>query len=273
MNQFSPIAIFDSGVGSYSIVRVIRKLLPKENIIYLADRASFPYGGKTHEEMKQIVLSSINFLEKNYQPKVIVIASNTPSIQVLDEVKNLVKISLVGVFPPVEQAAKISRTKHIAILATKNAVESQEIDAFIKKLHLARNIKIHKVNASPMVSLVESGIFQSDKKETEKTIKATIDTVLQIDSEIDVMTLSSTHLPFLLDYLTNLYPAIKFLDPAEDLAEQIKKYLINNNLSANNAGSLKVIATIDKQGRFQPDGLKNILKILGLDTHVYVVNI
>ncbi len=123
-----------------------------------------------------------------------------------------------------------------------------------------------------MVSLVESGIFQSDKKETEKTIKDTINFVLKTDSEIDVMTLSSTHLPFLQTYLVRIYPKIKFLDPAEDVANQVKDYLTLTNLLAENKGSLNVLTTVDKLKKYQPAGLQNILKILGLEINVTIVN-
>src|SRR3989344_8331288 len=136
MDKTAPIAVFDSGVGSYSIVRVLQKELPNEHIVYLADRASFPYGGKTREELKDIINASISWLEKQHRPKIIVIASNTPSIQVLDEVKKEHRTMLVGVFPPIENAVKISKTKHIAILATKGAVQSSEIDDYIKSKHL-----------------------------------------------------------------------------------------------------------------------------------------
>ncbi|MDW0154803.1 MAG: hypothetical protein QOK83_00380 [Nitrososphaeraceae archaeon] len=40
------IAVFDSGLGSLSVIRGIRSLISKENIIYFADKKNFPYGQK-----------------------------------------------------------------------------------------------------------------------------------------------------------------------------------------------------------------------------------
>ena len=82
---YRPIAVFDSGLGSLSVVRELRKIVPSENILYFADKKNFPYGNKTKSELKSIMLKSINFLEK-YQPKLIVMASNTPSVQIYDEI-------------------------------------------------------------------------------------------------------------------------------------------------------------------------------------------
>jgi glutamate racemase len=45
-----PIAVFDAGIGSYSAVATIRNRFPQQDIIYFADRASFPYGAKSLAE-------------------------------------------------------------------------------------------------------------------------------------------------------------------------------------------------------------------------------
>jgi glutamate racemase len=84
---YRPIAVFDSGLGSLSVVREIRKIIPSENLLYFADKMNFPYGKKSKDELKSIITNSIRFLEK-YRPKLIVMASNTPSVQVFDEIKD-----------------------------------------------------------------------------------------------------------------------------------------------------------------------------------------
>ena len=275
MNKNKPIAIFDSGIGSYSIVRVLRKTLPNENIVYLADQVSFPYGTKKHIELKNNILLRIKLLEKKYNPKLIIVASNTPSIQVLDEIKPLADTKLLGVYPPVERAVKITKSKSIGILATKGAVESPEIDEFIKKKRLPKNIRFIKINASDLVALVESGVFQQDKHTTKDVIKKLLDHIIRLNPNIDVMTLSSTHLPFLKDYFIRIYPKITFLDPADDVSQQIKILLKKNNLlnNTNNKGKLSIITTVDKNRDLTVDGLKRILLKLGLRTEVLAVNI
>ncbi len=273
MNNNSPIAVFDSGVGSYSIVRVLREMLSNEHYVYLADRASFPYGGKAHRELKEIILRTIRWFEEHYEPKLIVIASNTPSIQVLDEIKPLVKTKIIGVFPPIEEAASVTKTKHIAILATKGAVQSSEIGVFIKSKNLPGNIIIHKVNASDLVNLVEPGTFQNNPQQTEKVIRSIIDPLLSNDKDVDVMTLSSTHLPFLLGYLQRLYPNISFLDPAEIVAKEVENYLREKKFASTGSGSITILTTKDKEGKLGPEGLQAIFKNLGLNTQIQEVSI
>lgn len=270
MEKESPIAVFDSGVGSYSIVRVLQTRLPRENIVYLADRASFPYGGKSHEELLSIIRKTISWLERNYSPKLIVVASNTPSIQVLADLKHDVTTSLIGVFPPIEEAVKHSRTKHIAILATKGAVRSSELDGFIREQKIPSGAVIHKVDASALVALVEPGTFQTNAEKTKKTIEDVIGPVLKADPLVDAMTLSSTHLPFLRKYLEELYP-IAFLDPADEAAKEVESELSAKGLLSEGKGSIEVVATV--QGDLTGGDLQSILKTLGLQTRVRTVAI
>ena len=62
---YRPIAVFDSGLGSLSVVRELRKIIPSENILYFADKMNFPYGNKTKSELKSIILKSIKFFYLN----------------------------------------------------------------------------------------------------------------------------------------------------------------------------------------------------------------
>ena len=107
-----PIAVFDSGLGSLSVVRELRKIIPTENFLYYADKMNFPYGRKSKSELKDIIVKSIKFLEK-YQPKLIVMASNTPSIQIYDEIKTNFSIDIIPTRLPLKKTINLSRKKHL----------------------------------------------------------------------------------------------------------------------------------------------------------------
>ena len=120
----NPIAVFDSGLGSLSVIKQLRKDLPTENLLYLADEQHFPYGNKTRQELLTIILDILRYLER-YRPKLVVIASITPSVQILDEVKRLSKMGVVGIIPPLKTACKLTKKKHIGILATASTNQEQ----------------------------------------------------------------------------------------------------------------------------------------------------
>ena len=72
------IVVFDSGLGSLSIIKPIRRIL-KVEIIYFADQANYPYGNKSKLQLNHIIKKTIQSLNK-FKPDFMVMASNTPSL-------------------------------------------------------------------------------------------------------------------------------------------------------------------------------------------------
>jgi glutamate racemase len=211
------IVVFDSGLGSLSVIKPIQKRI-KTEIIYFADQKNYPYGTKTVSQLDKIIKSTISKLQEKFSPDIIVVGSNTPSL-LLDIEK---KDKVIGVFPPLKQAISKTKSGKIGILATKIVVENKILDNYIRK-NVSSKIHVAKINATPLVDLVESGKFISQRQTSKGIIKKII--TPHIENNIDVFTLSSTHLPFLVPILKELFPGITFLDPADAIAQHISKIL------------------------------------------------
>ncbi len=209
------IVVFDSGLGSLSVIKPIRKKI-NADIIYFADQKNYPYGTKTIPQLDRIIKSTIIQLQERFEPDIIIVGSNTPSL-LLDIEK---KDKIVGVFQPLKEAVQITKSGKIGILATKSVVENKILDRYIRK-NVPSKIHVKKINATPLVDLVESGKFISQKQIAKNIIKKII--TPHLENNVDVFTLSSTHLPFLVPILKELFPGITFLDPADALAEYISK--------------------------------------------------
>ena len=254
------IVVFDSGFGSLSIIREIQKKF-KGELIYFADQKNFPYGIKSKPELEQIIKKTITLLEKEFSPQLIVMASNTPTL-LLDY--NRISSKLVGVYPPLDNAVKSSKTKNIAILGTRSVSESEAITEFIEKCNVPNDIVIHKIDCSSLVELVESGKFLTDKEYCKNIIKEVLDDVF-LDNLIDVATLSSTHLPFLEILLKSIFKNIKFLDPAKDIANAINDFKLENNelqqlqLRIFTSGDVRIF-----EKNLQMMGIKNKVNSLSL---------
>lgn len=251
------IVVFDSGLGSLSIIKEIQKI-SKTEIIYFGDQKNFPYGKKSKFELEKIIKKSIKMIKDNFSPDLIVIGSNTPTIMLDIENENI-----IGVKPPLNEAVRISKTKNIGILGTESAIDSKELSKFIKNLNLNSEIKIHKINGSSLVELVESGKFLTNKSFCKKIIKKNLENVL-INKNIDVITLSSTHLPFLKFMLETQFPNIAFIDPANSIAKKIQKKIKNNQEKQN---KLKIYCSGDVK-KFQKNlirlGIKNKVNFLSI---------
>ncbi|MGY5151386.1 MAG: glutamate racemase [Candidatus Nitrosopumilus sp. bin_6a] len=249
------IAVFDSGLGSLSIIKAIQKV-SKSEIIYFADQQNYPYGDKSQAQISKIIQKSIKLLEEKFSPDIIVVASNTPSLML-----NITTNRIMDVKPPLKEAARISKTKQIGILATKSAINSKGLIEYIKKNNFPRKINIFKINGSELVELVESGKFISNKKFCQKIIKNTLSDIL-FQNNIDTITLSSTHLPFLKSLLKKQFPKINFIDPSENVAMKILLVTKNKQSKKN---SLKIFASGDTeifQTKLNKIGIKNKVNFL-----------
>ena len=251
------IAVFDSGIGSLSIIHAIQKI-SKAEIIYFADQENYPYGKKSQVQLRKIIQKSIKLLQDRFTPDIIVVASNTPSLML-----NLATRKIIDVKPPLKYAQRISKSKQIVILATKAAIKSKGLTQYIKKNNFPKSFRVFKINGSDLVELVETGKFLTDKKYCKKIIKKTLQQIL-LQQSIDTVTLSSTHLPFLKSLLENEYPHIQFIDPGNIVAQKIYT-IIKNKQSKRN--SLKIFASGDVK-RFQKKlsriGIKNKVNSLSI---------
>jgi len=251
------IAIFDSGLGSLSIIKSIQKTCKME-IIYFADQKNFPYGTKSKPKLEEIIKKSILMLDRKFDPELIVIGSNTPTIVL--EIKNK---RIVSVNPPLKEAARNSRTKNIGILATKAVINSKNLLKYIEKCKLSNEICIHKINASNLINLVESGKFLTDKNYCKRIIKNALKNIIS-KNNIDVITLSSTHLPFLRSILKSEFPNIQFIDPADKIAKEICKKI---KMGKKKRNLLKIFSS-DQTDTFQKNlakiGIKNKIEFLSI---------
>ena len=241
------ICVFDSGLGSLSIIRQLRKEMPHENLLYLADKAHFPYGTKHREELSEIITNTIRYLQR-YKPKLIIMASITPSVHILDEIKRNVSTPFLGVRPPLKEACRLTKKKHIGIMATMSTINSKGLADQIRK-EVPQDILITKINASPVVELVENGTYITNERRTFDVISNLIGD--ELDEKIDVITLCSTHLPFVKRYLGCLLPAIRFIDPSKMVSRDAKRLLLSNKmLRKSGVGRLEILVSGGK-GEFE----------------------
>ena len=245
-----PIAIFDAGLGSYTIVETIKKAYPQQDIIYFADRKSFPYGAKTIEQLKTIIENSIEFLLKR-GANFIILASNAPSITVLDKIKN--KDKVIGIYPPLKDVMN-DKKKNTLIIGAKVMIESPELQDYIKGEVGDYYKQFHVENASPLIQLIENGAFINNIVETEKTIINFINDCENKFGKLDSITLSSTHLPWLSSYFKKLIPQAKLYDPADNLVKAIKPYITT--------GEGKVYSIISESEKYPAKDFLKILDIL-----------
>ena len=241
------IVVFDSGLGSLSIIRAIQKKT-KSDIIYLADKKNFPYGKKTKSQLYKIITETIKKISEKFDPDVIVLASNTPSLLFREKLPK----NVITILPPLE---KIQKPGNVAILGTEIVVKSKELNNYISEFNGLKEVLT--INCSELVELVESGKFLTHERDCVKIILKVLKDEFE-ENKIKIATLSSTHLPFLLPFLKKYFREVEFLDPAEDVAIKISK--LEKSKSTRN--SLSIYTTKS------PKALQRNLKSMGISNKV-----
>ena len=221
-----PIGIFDSGIGGLSVVREIKKLLPNESIVYLADKKNFPYGESSTKRIKENAEESIRLLLPQ-NVKLIVIACNTATVNAVTYLRKVFKnIDIVGTEPMINPAAKISK-KGIVILSTKKAASSHRIKSLIRIY--SNNIKVFNIATRKLSEVIE---LQSGSDKIYKVLNDTISK--KILKETDVAVLGCTHFPLVKDEIQKFVGSdMVIIDSGEAVARRVKFLLEDGGLLSN----------------------------------------
>lgn len=198
-------AVFDSGAGSLSVVRAVRRRLRCE-LIWYADLAGYPYGGRSGAQLARIVSGTLAEVRRLFRPDLVVMASNTPTL-LLGEPRGV-----VGVYPPVREAAALSRAGSVAVLTTGSAARSRALAAYIRGQGVA-GCKIHKLDCTELVDAAQSG---RGARGHIRELAARLE-----DLGADAATLSSTHLALLRAGMQKEMPRVRFVDPADCVARRV----------------------------------------------------
>lgn len=223
----SPIGVFDSGVGGLTVLREVMRQLPHEDVIYLADTARVPYGGRSPEEIIKINEEIIPFLI-DYGAKLIIIACGTSSSIAYPVLKDQYKVMQIGMIEPGSQAAiAATRSGRIGLIATVGTIHSE---AYPKMLHsLKEGLHVFSHACPLFVPLIEGGFIEAD--ETKKVVKESLKPLMK--DEIDTLILGCTHYPHLAKVIKErVGPNVALVDPAEAVVTDAKTHL-------RRAGTLK----------------------------------
>ena len=82
------IGVFDSGVGGLSVLTEIRRLLPRADLLYLADQKRAPYGVRSLDEVAGMANDVTGWL-LDRGATVVTIACNTASAAALHQLRAL----------------------------------------------------------------------------------------------------------------------------------------------------------------------------------------
>lgn len=219
MSSNFPIGIFDSGVGGLSVLRHIRKSLPHEHLIYVADRDHIPYGNKSDDHIKDRAQRITHFLLKQ-QSKAIVVACNTATAAAVNLLREKFHIPIIGMEPGVKPAILQSKNGNIGVLATEGTLDSSKFRVLLERHANGAELFIRPCHG--WVEWIESG--QLSGSASLPLIQETLDPLLT--KNIDTLVLGCTHYPFLKDSIQQVIGGdINIIDTGLAVATQLRRRL------------------------------------------------
>ena len=223
-----PIGIFDSGYGGLTILHGIRKLLPQYDYVYLGDNARAPYGSRSFEVGYQFTRQAVMRLF-SMGCHLVVLGCNTASAKALRTLQQhdlpLIDPSrrVLGIILPTAEAiGKLTKTRHVGVLATEGTIQSHSYDIEINKLY--PDITVSGQSCPLWAALVEAN--EMDSAGTDYFVKKRIDQLLAKDPEIDSIILGCTHYPLLMDAIRRHTPSgVTIVPQGAYVADRLKDYL------------------------------------------------
>jgi glutamate racemase len=217
-NSFSPIGIFDSGVGGLSVLRAIREQMPGQPLIYLGDQGHVPYGPRPMWEVQVFSEQITRFLLAN-GAGLIVVACNTASAAALNHLRlTFPEVPFVGMEPAVKPAAEQTRSGVVGVLATPATFQGALYASVVERF--ARGVTVLQDTCPGLVGQIEKG--ELDTTETEAILRAALDPMLE--KGIDTVVLGCTHYPFVIPLIQHIVgPNVRVIDPAPAVARQTRR--------------------------------------------------
>lgn len=215
-------------MGGLSVWQALRRELPHESLIYLADGKNCPYGDKPATEVAEHVSHAIEELVRR-NAKLIVVACNTATAVAIEDMRRRYpSIPFVGMEPAVKPAALTTKTGTIGILATRAALAGDLFRHTCERY--SEGVQIISSVGEGFVEAVEEG--RESDADTLMRIRRAVGPML--DAGADKIVLGCTHYPFLAQQISEVIGErdVELINPAPAVARRAAWLLEQHHIGA-----------------------------------------
>jgi len=216
-DPYAPIGVFDSGVGGLSVLLHIREELPHENLLYVADSAHAPYGGKSPDEIRARSVALSEFLISR-GAKALVVACNTATAAAISTLRERFDIPVIGMEPAVKPAVAATRNGVVGVLATTGTLQSARFAALLE--NHGQNVRVVTQGCPGLMECIERGELAAP--ETRDLLGRYLRPLLEQGA--DTIVLGCTHYPFLKPLIREIAgEGIVLIDTGAAVARQVRR--------------------------------------------------
>jgi glutamate racemase len=226
----APIGIFDSGVGGLSVLKAIRRALPDEHLIYVADSANAPYGNQDAAFITERTNVIARFLVAA-QAKALVVACNTATVVAVEALRAWCPVPVIAMEPAIKPAVQGTTSGVVGVLATSHTVASASVARLCSQY--GSNARILMMACPGLVECVERG--ERSGVATRSLLSQYIAPLL--NAGMDTLVIGCTHYSFLIELMRDIVgPKVTLVDPAAAVARELTRRLGTHRRPATQAG-------------------------------------
>lgn len=217
------IGAFDSGIGGFSILKEVHRLMPALKIDYLADDAFAPYGTKTREQIiERSLFNTSHLLERGAH--LILVACNSATAVAIEELRvKFPTIPFVGVEPylnALHHPDIFPGIKRAGVITTVLTGKSEKFQNLKKKLDPDNTIT-HWPLAN-LAGLIEDLYHFGFSDSLDQRIKSELSELK--NQQLTHLILGCTHYP-LIALLIEKYLEVKTISPCPYVALRVESLL------------------------------------------------
>ncbi len=230
------IAVFDSGVGGISVLRHLRRELPREKFLYFGDSANAPYGSRPTREVRDLTLAAAEMLNGAGNVKALVIACNTATAAAVKDVRAAYpELIVIGIEPALKVAADHFPGGRVGVMATEVTLREEKFDLLLHRFD--EDCTIAKIPAPGLVQLIEQG--RVEDPETDALLHSILDPYV---GKLDALVLGCTHYPFAANAISRvLGKEVALLEGGGGTARETRRRLAEAGLLYEGPGELVIL--------------------------------
>jgi len=220
----APIGVFDSGVGGLTVLAEIRRALPAEHLLYVADSGHAPYGEQPDHMVRARAGAITDFLVEQ-GAKAIVIACNTATGIAAAHLRARHDLPIIAMEPALKPAVSCTKSGVIGVLATSGTLKSDKFEALRGRFHGA--VEVLTQPCPGLVELIEAGDFEAAPL---RSLLA--DLILPLTARgADTLVLGCTHYPLVRGLIADIAgPDVTVTDTGAAVARQVQNRLASAGL-------------------------------------------
>lgn len=237
MADLRKIGVLDSGVGGLTGVKEFEKAMPGEDLLYFGDSKNRPYSYQSRERLIYLLTNILDDFAAQ-DVKAVAFACNTIST-LLDDFEGRYPFPIFSIVKAGVDHVLKNNVRAVGIACTKFTAASLQHKKLIQAVD--PNILVCTQGFYELSSHIQNGEWNDVPACIEKYMQ-----LLDAQGKVTHIILGCTHYPIAREYFEAARPGITFIDPAQEMAAQIRDYLAaHDQLSGKSAHTLEVYTSGD----------------------------